>query len=63
MLFRKVFRKPNKEAEEKLRRDIEEHGVEKKDIGAMIFSAYLVFIPVILLLLGIFCLVAYLFVR
>lgn len=59
-MFRKVFKKPDKEAEKKLREEIEKSGgVDKKDIAAMIFSAYAVFIPVALGLL----LLIYLFAR
>jgi len=57
MLFnrKKILKKPDEEAEKKLRENIaNEGGLEKKDIPALIFSAYLVFIPIcvgILLLL------------
>ena len=65
MLFnRKAIKKPDKEAEEKLRREINEAGgVSGKDIFAMILSAYAVFIPVALVLLGLIYLVARLFLR
>ena len=45
----KLIKKPNKEAEKKLREDIEnEGGLEKKDMPAMILSAYLViFLPIL----------------
>ena len=46
MRLNKIFKKPDPEAEKKLRDEIEAGGgVENKDIAAMIFSAYLVFIP------------------
>ena len=60
----KKLKKPNLEAEEKLREEIaSQGGLEKGDLFAMILSAMLTFIPVIALLLGFFCLVAWLFVR
>ena len=61
-LFSKFFRKPDEEKEKKLREELEaEGGVEKKDIPAMILSAYLVFIPVVAILLLVFCFVAWMF--
>ena len=52
MRWRRIFKKPDKEAEKRLREELErEGGVEKKDIPAMILSAYLVFIPIALGLL------------
>ena len=46
MLFKKklgFFKKPNKEAERKLREDIaNEGGLEKSDVPAMIIAAFLV---------------------
>ncbi len=63
MLFKKIFKKPDKEAEQRLKRELEEAGgVEKKDIGAMILSAYLVFIPIILGLLLLIAFFAWMFV-
>ncbi len=46
----KLIKKPDKNTEKKLREDIEnEGGLEKKDMPAMIMSAYLVlFIPVLI---------------
>jgi len=62
--FKKVIKKPDKEKEEKLRSEIAAAGgVGKKDIFAMVFSAYLVFIPIALVLFGIIALVAWLFLR
>ena len=47
-LFRKIIKKPDPEKEEQLRREINEAGgLEKKDIPAMIISAYLVIIPIV----------------
>ena len=49
--------------ESEIREEIEKYGgVEKKDIFAMVFSAYLVIMPVVILILLIFALVAYLFI-
>ena len=46
-LFRKIIKKPDPEKEEQLRREINEAGgLEKKDLPAMIISAYLVIIPI-----------------
>jgi len=47
----KLIKKPDKNAEKKFREDIEnEGGLEKKDMPAMIMSAYLVlFIPVLII--------------
>ncbi len=61
-MFKKIFKKPDKEAEKKLRDEIEKAGgVEKKDVAAMIFSAYLVFIPIVLGLLLLIYLIAWAF--
>ena len=62
MLFDKKHRKRfDPEAEERLRNEIEENGgLEKKDLPAMLLSAYLVFLPIVLLLLGLFALAAFL---
>lgn len=47
--FRKIIKKPDPEKEEKLRQEIHENGgLEKKDLPAMILSAYLVIIPIAL---------------
>ena len=47
--FRKILKKPDPEKEEALRSEIKKSGgLEKSDLPAMIFSAYLVFIPVAL---------------
>lgn len=47
-LFRKIIKKPDPEKEEQLRREINEAGgLEKKDLPAMIISAYLVIIPIV----------------
>lgn len=60
--FRKVIPKPDENAEKTLQEEIEENGgLEKKDLPAMIISAYLVFLPVIIGLFLLFVLVAWLF--
>ena len=62
--FKKVLKKYDPEREAQLREDIErEGGIEKKDMPAMILSAYLTFMPVVIGLLLVFVLVAWLFVR
>ena len=62
MFFGKKLKKPDPEAEKKLREDIENAGgLEKKDLPAMILAAYLVIIPVVIVLLLIFVFLAYLF--
>ena len=54
MLFGKRLKKPDPEAEKKLREQIRaEGGVDKKDTVAMILSAYLTILPVVLVVLGI----------
>ncbi len=61
-LFSKFFRKPDLEKQEKFREELENSGgVEKKDIPAMILSAYLVIIPIVAIVFLIFCLAAWLF--
>ena len=46
MFFRKKLKKPDPEAEKQLRSQIEaEGGLEKKDIPAMVISAFLVILP------------------
>ena len=54
----KLIKKPDKNKEEELREDIvKDGGLEKKDLPAMLLSAYLIIIPValaaLLLLAGI----------
>ncbi len=58
----KLLKKPNKEKEEKLREDIEKSGgLDKKDMLAMILSAYLVVIPVVAVVLLVLWLIIRLF--
>lgn len=62
MFFRKKLKKPDPEQEQKLRDDIEANGgLEKKDLPAMIISAFLVIFPVALAALLILALFAWLF--
>ena len=64
MLFGKLkgLKKPDPEKEQKLREEIEEMGgLEKKDVPAMLLSAFLVILPVAFVVLGLFCLLAFLF--
>ena len=51
----KLIKKPDKEAEAKLREDIKnEGGLEDKDVPAMILSAYaIIFLPIFLVALAI----------
>ena len=61
--FKKVF-KLDPDREDKLRNEIEENGgIEKKDMPAMVLSAYLTIIPVVLGILLLFALIAYLYVN
>lgn len=61
MIFKRL-KKPNPDAEKKLREEIDEAGgLEPKDIPAMILSALLTIVPVALGVLLLFCLVAWLF--
>ncbi len=61
-LFSKFFKKPDVEKQRKFREELEDSGgIEKKDIPAMIMSAYLVFIPVAVIILLLFCFVAWMF--
>lgn len=60
----KLIKKPDKEKEKELREQIEkEGGLEKGDMPAMIISAFLVFIPVAAVALGLIILLAWLFLR
>lgn len=62
MIFKRL-KKPNPEAEKKLRDEIENYGgLEKKDLPAMIFAAYLTILPVALGALLIFALIAFLLI-
>ena len=60
--FRRVIPKPDKNAEKNLNEEIEKNGgLEKKDLPAMIISAYLVFLPIVIGLFLLIALVAWLF--
>ncbi len=62
MFFRKRLKKYDPEKEQTLRNEIDEiGGLEKGDGLAMVLSALLVFMPVVLLIFGIFVLFAYWF--
>lgn len=53
---------PNREKE--LRNEIEENGgIEKKDMSAMVLSAYLTIMPIVIGILLLFALIAYLYVN
>lgn len=64
MLWDKIkkLNKPDPEAEQKLRDEIEEMGgLEKKDLPAMLIAAFLVILPIAIVVLGLICLLAWLF--
>lgn len=66
MFFNKFKRikKYDPEAERKLREEIEsEGGLEKNDMKAMIISALLVILPVILVIIALFVLMAWMFIQ
>ena len=64
LFFRKKLKKFDPEKEKELRDEIEANGgLEKQDLPAMIISALLVFMPVAILILGLFALMAFLFIR
>ena len=59
--WKKAFKKPDKEAEQQLREDIaNEGGLDKKDVPAMLLSAFFVIFPVAVVALLVLCLVAWL---
>ena len=52
----KLIKKPDREKEDQLREDIaEDGGLDKKDVPAMLLSAYLIIIPVALVALLLLC--------
>lgn len=60
----KLIKKPDKEKEKNLREQIDaEGGLEKNDMPAMVISAFLVFLPVAAVALGLIVLLAWLFLR
>ena len=63
MFFFKKLKKYDPEKEQELRNEIEKNGgLEKGDGIAMVLSALLVIVPAALLVLGLFVLLAYIFV-
>ena len=59
MLFWKRLKKYNKEEAEKKADEIRQGGgLEKKDLPAMLLSAFLIFIPISCVVLGGICLLA-----
>ena len=60
--FKRIFKKPDPEREAEFNREVNEYGLEKKDMPALIFSAYLVIIPIAAAVLLVFALVAFLLV-
>ena len=61
-MFGRKHPKLDPQKEQSLRDEINEHGgLDKKDLPAMIFSAYLVFLPLAIVLLLFFALIAFLF--
>lgn len=65
MIFDKLkkLKKYDPEAEQKLREEIEaEGGLEKNDMKAMIISALLVILPVVLIIFALFVLMAWMFI-
>jgi hypothetical protein len=62
MLFRRL-KKFDPEKERELRNEIEANGgLEKGDMPAMLISAFLVFVPAALLVLGAIVLIGYFFI-
>ncbi len=62
MLFRRL-KKFDPEKERELRNEIEANGgLEKGDMPAMLISAFLVFVPAALLVLGVIVLIGYFFI-
>ena len=58
----KMIKKYDPQAEQSLRREIEEAGgLEKNDLKAMIIAALLVILPVVLIIFGLIILMAWLF--
>ena len=65
-MFNKIKKilKFNPDREKELRNEIEENGgIEKKDMSAMVLSAYLTIMPVVIGILLLFALIAYLYVN
>lgn len=65
-MFNKIKKilKFNPDREKELRNEIEENGgIEKKDMSAMVLSAYLTIMPIVIGILLLFALIAYLYVN
>ena len=63
-MFNKIKKilKFNPDREKELRNEIEENGgIEKKDMSAMVLSAYLTIMPIVIGILLLFALIAYLY--
>lgn len=52
-----------KESHEKFKQTLEKEPLEKKDLPALIIAAFLVFVPALLVIIGLFVLVSVLFFR
>lgn len=62
MIFKRL-KKPDPEAEQRLRNEIQENGgLEKKDLPAMLISAFLVIMPVAIAILLVLALFAFLLI-
>ena len=56
--IKRIFKKPDEEKEELKKQELQTMPLEKGDMAAMLISAFMVFIPVVLLVLGVFVLLA-----
>lgn len=62
--WKKILKKPDTEKEESLREQIDrEGGLDKTDVPAMLLSAFLVFLPVALVVLAVFVGLAFLLIH
>ena len=65
-MFNKIKKilKFNPDREKELRNEIEENGgIERKDMSAMVLSAYLTIMPIVIGILLLFALIAYFYVN
>lgn len=60
--LKRIFKKPDPEKEADRIREIREYKLDKKDLPAMILSAYLVILPIAFGVLLLFALVAFLII-
>ena len=60
--FKRIFKKPDEEKEALKKQELDSIPLEKGDMAAMIISAFMVFLPVVAAVLGIFALLAFWFV-